>query len=109
MPISPGHSILLWALIATVHTVADWESQLFPFSGGSGRYEEQTVFFFKPPHFPKNNTAFGVMANSKSITVAAIALPIPKFIMLILPDVAFGIALSLPIIFVFSNLQNKSR
>ena len=42
------------------------------------------IRFFKPPHFPKNNTALGINAVSRSITVAAFGLPIPKFIIVIL-------------------------
>ena len=56
------------------------------------------VFFFNPPHLPKNSTAFGVIADNKSITVAAIALPMPKLIMVMLLWVAVCMALSVPII-----------
>ena len=38
-----------------------------------------TLVFFSPPHLPRNSTALGSIAESRSITVAAIALPMPKF------------------------------
>ena len=31
-----------------------------------GRMKSPTLVFFKPPHFPKNNTALGSIAASKS-------------------------------------------
>lgn len=46
---------------------------------------------FKPPHFPKKRTAFGMIAESKSIIVAAFELPIPKLMMVISSAEAFGI------------------
>ena len=50
----------------------------------------------KPPHLPKNITAFGLTALIKSITVAAFALPIPKLIIVIPSLVAACIALPTP-------------
>jgi hypothetical protein len=55
-----------------------------------------SFFFFKPPHFPRNKTAFAWIALSKSIIVAALALPIPKLIMVIPLAVALGIGASNP-------------
>ena len=40
-----------------------------------------SVEFFVPPHFPRNKTAFGWTALSKSMIVAALAEPMPKLIM----------------------------
>ena len=49
---------------------------------------------FSPPHFPRNRHAFGWMAESRSMTVAAFALPIPKLMMEIPLAVAFGMGFS---------------
>ena len=59
------------------------------------------ILFFKPPHFPRKRTALGLIAESKSIIVAAFGLPIPKLIIVILFDVAEGICLSSPSILHF--------
>ena len=53
-------------------------------------------FFFSPPHLPRNSTAFGVIADSKSIIVAAFGLPMPKLIMVMPSAVALGIGRSRP-------------
>jgi hypothetical protein len=67
------------------------------YTAAIGRINSPTaIFFFKPPVFPKNNTALGFIAVNKSITVAAIGLPIPKFIMVIPFAVQDCIALSSP-------------
>ena len=50
--------------------------------------------------------ALGCVALSKSITVAAVGLPIPKFIMVILFAVAHCIGLSIPIIFTAFHSEN---
>jgi hypothetical protein len=55
-----------------------------------------SILFFKPPHLPRKRTALGFMADNKSIIVAALGLPIPKFIIVILSEVADGIFLSIP-------------
>ena len=50
----------------------------------------------RPPHLPRNNTAFGGSALSRSITVAAFALPMPKLIMVMPSMVALGMGRSRP-------------
>jgi hypothetical protein len=62
----------------------------------SGRL--RLFFFLSPPHLPKNITALGLIAVSRSITVAATELPIPKLIMVIPLAVTLCIGLSRPII-----------
>jgi hypothetical protein len=56
------------------------------------------AFFLSPPHLPNNSTAFGARADSRSMIVAALALPIPKLIIVIPSAVAFGIGRSRPLI-----------
>ena len=60
------------------------------------RKEPMGISLFKLPHLPKNKTPLGAMAVSKSITEAALALPIPKLIMVMLSAVAVGIGLPFP-------------
>ena len=59
-----------------------------------GRMKSPTRVFFSPPHLPRNSTALGSTAESRSMTVAAIALPIPKFRMVMLSAVAVCIGRS---------------
>jgi hypothetical protein len=49
-----------------------------------------------PPHLPRNNTAFGMIAESRSIMVAALGLPIPKLIIVMPSAMALGIGRSWP-------------
>jgi hypothetical protein len=63
-----------------------------------GRRKSPTVVFFSPPHLPRNSTAFGSTAASRSMTVAAIALPMPKFRMVMSSAVAEVIGRSRPVI-----------
>jgi len=49
-----------------------------------------------PPHLPRKSTAFGLIALNRSMTVAAVALPMPKLIIVMSSAVALGIGLSLP-------------
>ena len=55
-------------------------------------------FFFKPPHLPRNSTALGMMADSRSIIVAALGLPMPKLIMVMPSIVALAMGRSRPTI-----------
>ena len=43
-----------------------------------GRMKSPTLVFFRPPHLPRKSEALGCTAPSRSITVAAMALPMPK-------------------------------
>ena len=62
-----------------------------------GRIRSPSWFFFvSPPHLPRNGTAFGGSALSRSIMVAALAEPMPKLIMVMPSWVALGIGLSRP-------------
>jgi hypothetical protein len=51
---------------------------------------------FKPPHLPRKSTPLGMIALSKSITVAAFGLPMPKLIIVIPSAVAHGMFRSRP-------------
>ncbi|MNF06211.1 hypothetical protein D3C80_2061170 [compost metagenome] len=51
----------------------------------------------RPPHLPRNSTALGMIALSRSIIVAAFGLPMPKLIMVMPSAVALGIGRSRPI------------
>ena len=53
-----------------------------------GSTKSPTFVLFSPPHLPRNSTPFGSTADSRSMTVAAIALPIPKFRMVMFSAVA---------------------
>ena len=66
-------------------------------------------FSFKAPHFPKKSTAFGAMADRRSITVAALALPMPKLIKVVSSAVAQGMAFSRPTISHPFHSANFSR
>jgi len=78
--------------------------------GRNGRMKSPSAFFFfKPPHFPRNSTAFGLAAARRSMTVAALALPIPKLIMVIPLKVAAGMATLASTTRVFPMEQNSSR
>ena len=66
-----------------------------------------SFFFFNPPHFPKNKTAFGSIADNKSIIVAAIALPILKLMMVIPSLVADCIGRSTPSTSTFFHFANR--
>ena len=69
-----------------------------PLIAAMGRIRSPILFlFFKPPHLPRNKAAFGSIALSRSITVAAVGLPIPKLIMVISSAVAHCIGLPSPI------------
>ena len=62
-----------------------------------GRIRSPSLFFFlSPPHLPRKRTALGLIAVSRSITVAALALPIPKFRIVIPFAVALGMGRSAP-------------
>src|SRR5690606_32813684 len=63
---------------------------------GSMRSPTLLVCGFRPPHFPRKSTAFGSTMLSKSITVPALGLPMPKLIILISPWVADCIARPIP-------------
>ena len=45
-------------------------------------YRPISALCLSPPHFPKKRTPLGLQAVSRSMMVAALADPIPKFIML---------------------------
>ncbi|MDT4863227.1 hypothetical protein FQZ97_979230 [compost metagenome] len=62
-----------------------------------GRMKSPRAVFFRPPHFPRNSTALGSMAVSRSMTVAAIGLPIPKLTIVIFPAEAVCMALFFPL------------
>ena len=49
-----------------------------------------SFFFFRPPHLPRNSTALGDTADSRSITVAALGLPMPKLIIISSSVAALG-------------------
>ncbi len=62
-----------------------------------GRIMSPILFFFlRPPHLPRKRTARGEMALSRSITVAALALPMPKLMIVMSSAVALGIGRSRP-------------
>jgi hypothetical protein len=65
-------------------------------------------FFFTPPHFPRKSTAVGLAAVSRSITVAAFGLPIPKLIIEMPSAVAVGMGRSRSTIVVPMISQNRS-
>ena len=68
-----------------------------------------SFFFFNPPHFPRKSTALGLMAASRSMMVAALALPIPKLIMVIPSEVAAGMGTFRSAIDVFRSFVKSSR
>ena len=51
---------------------------------------------FSPPQLPRNSAALGVIAESRSIIVAALGLPMPKLIMVMPSKVTLGIGRSAP-------------
>ena len=53
-------------------------------------------FSLRQPHFPRNRQAFGWAALSRSMIVAAFALPMPKLMIVMPSAVALGIGLSVP-------------
>ena len=74
-----------------------------------GRIKSPSLFFaFKPPHLPRKSTAFGAIALSKSIIIAALGLPIPKFIIVMPSTVALGILRSSPSTDTLFHSANKS-
>ena len=65
------------------------------------------LFSFKPPHLPRKSTALGLIAESRSMTVAALAEPIPKLMMVMPSAVALGIGLSsqqMRVLFILANI-----
>jgi hypothetical protein len=62
-----------------------------------------------PPHLPSNRTAFGIRADSKSMTVAALALPMPKLISEMPSAVAFGMGRPRPMTSAPVRSAKKSR
>jgi len=63
-----------------------------------GSTKSPIFVFLSPPHLPRNNTAAGSTAPRRSIIVAAIAEPIPKFRIVRFSAVAVCIGLSIPTI-----------
>ena len=62
-----------------------------------GRIRSPIVLrFLRPPHLPRNKTAFGLIAPNRSITVAALGEPIPKLIIVIPSWVQLLMDLSFP-------------
>ena len=65
-----------------------------PRMAAMGNTKSPTLVFLNPPHLPKSSTAAGLIAESKSITVAAIALPMPKFMIVLVASLATNIVLA---------------
>ena len=61
-----------------------------------GSTKSPSLVFFRPPHLPRNSTALGSTAPSRSITVAAMALPMPKLMMVMSSAVADSMGWSRP-------------
>ena len=63
---------------------------------------------FKPPHFPKNSTPLGFLANRRSIIKAAFGEPIPKF-MILKPSELVALCIAPPSPFISQlNLSAKA-
>ncbi len=73
-----------------------------------GRMKSPTRVFLKPPHFPRKRTAFGATADSRSMTVAAMALPMPKLRMVTSPAVADCMGRSRPRTGTLKRSANRS-
>ena len=61
-----------------------------------GSTKSPILVFLSPPHLPRKRTALGATAESRSMVVAAIALPMPKERMVMFSAVAESIGLSRP-------------
>lgn len=64
---------------------------------------------FSPPHLPRNSTALGMIADSRSIIVAALGLPMPKLIMVMPSAVALAIGRSRPTMGAPVSCENTLR
>ncbi|MNT88251.1 hypothetical protein D3C72_2287850 [compost metagenome] len=62
-----------------------------------GRIRSPSWFLrLRPPHLPRNSTALGMIAESRSITMAALGLPMPKLISVMSSLVTLAMGRSMP-------------